>query len=149
MPTITAIRVADSLIDLAIDKGSPITNLKLQKLLYYAQAWHLAIYSVELFPDDFEAWVHGPVVPAVFRAFRSSNWATLTPQGTISLRHEAIYHLKQVWKVYGKFSAFELERMTHSEEPWRKARKGLAPDEPSHEIISKSSIKKYYASQLS
>ena len=65
--------VANHFVELLHDQGG-ISNLKLQKLLYYAQAWHLALYGEPLFRDRIEAWVHGPVVPPVFGAFKHNKW---------------------------------------------------------------------------
>lgn len=73
----TANYIATCLIRLSYEKQRPVSNLKLQKLLYYAQAWHLAIFKQPLFNDEIEAWVHGPVVPEVFRAYRDNKWASI------------------------------------------------------------------------
>lgn len=62
--------VADYFIWLANDSGSFISNLKLQKLVYYAQAWYLAIYGQSLFDEDFEAWVHGPIIPSLYQKYK-------------------------------------------------------------------------------
>lgn len=71
---LTCYNVADFFIHLANETGSYISNLKLQKLVYYAQAWHLAIYATPLFEEDFEAWVHSPVIPALYREYKSFGW---------------------------------------------------------------------------
>ena len=81
MAASTADRVAARLVNFSHEHGSPVSNLKLQKLLYYAQAWHLAFFGAPLFDEDFEAWVHGPVVPRVFRCYRSFQWAQLLGRG--------------------------------------------------------------------
>ena len=49
---------------------SDISNLKLQKLIYYAQAFHLAIYELPFFDEDFEAWTHGPVCPEIYHKYK-------------------------------------------------------------------------------
>jgi len=56
------------------DAGDIMTNLRLQKLVYYAQAWHLAILDEELFEDDCEAWVHGPVIYGLYKTYEGFNW---------------------------------------------------------------------------
>ncbi len=146
---VTAYVVAESLISLSREKQSPVSNLKLQKLLYYTQAWHLVLFKRALFAEEFEAWVHGPVVPAVFRRYRASGWMALdAPEVQPYIPALVRKHLKEVWKAYGHLSASDLERLTHSESPWIKARKGLPPDESSHEIITKDSMRKYYSSRL-
>jgi uncharacterized phage-associated protein len=126
-----------------------ITNLKLQKLIYYAQAWHLALYGRPLFRESIEAWIHGPVVPSVFWDFRKYGWKPISgPVPHCSLSEHAQSHLNEVVRVYGKFNGPMLERMTHQEAPWRDARKGLAPDEPSNRVITHEAMKKYYGARL-
>lgn len=131
-------------------KNKAISNLKLQKLLYYAQAWHLALYDRPLFSDDIEAWVHGPVVRQVFREYRSFGWRPLEIHGAsaVVFDSQTTQHLEEVTKVYGKFDGIELERMTHSEAPWRDARGMLAPDEPSNRVITHEAMKRFYSARL-
>lgn len=62
--------IADYIILYFQEHGEPLTNLKLQKLLYYAKGWYLALYDKPLFNDKIEAWVHGPVVPSIYHAFK-------------------------------------------------------------------------------
>lgn len=78
-PVTTASIIAKHILGACKAKQDFITNLKLQKLLYYSQAWHLAIYDEPLFQDRIEAWVHGPVVPSVFREYRSFRWSPIWP----------------------------------------------------------------------
>jgi len=146
MSVSSADRIADSLISLAYSNRSELTNLKLQKLLYYSQAWHLALFGKTLFEEDFEAWVHGPVVPAIFRKYRSYKWGPIA--NVSDAPQDARAHLEEVWRVYGSLSAFDLERLTHSEEPWKQARNGLAPDASSHEVITKRSMQTFYSTVL-
>jgi uncharacterized phage-associated protein len=144
----TAECIASCLINLSHDKLSPVSNLKLQKLVYYAQAWHLALFKEPLFGEEIEAWVHGPVVPVIFRRYRDYKWAPIdrvdAPHASARLKA----HLEEVWRVYGELSAYDLERLTHSESPWKEARVGVAPDESSHAVIAKDSMQKYYSSRL-
>lgn len=143
----TVDQVAESLITLSHQKQKPITNLKLQKLLYYSQAWHLAFYGIPLFDEEIEAWAHGPVVPQIFRRYRSSGW---NPISDCAMSTEPSFkaHINEVWRVYGHLGAFELERLTHSEEPWKLARTGLPPDASSNQIITKLSMQRYYSLRL-
>jgi|SRR6267154_838676 len=147
MAPATANLVAERIISLSYEKQSPISNLKLQKLLYYSQAWCLAFQRKSLFDEEIEAWVHGPVVPAVFRYYRDCKWSPI-PDAGIHSAYSFRPHLEEVWRAYGKFSAYDLERLTHSEQPWKEARGGLAPDASSNKIISKSSMRDYYSARL-
>jgi uncharacterized phage-associated protein len=137
--------VAETIIDLSRKRFiSDLTNLKLQKLLYYTQAWSLAIYDVPLFVEDIEAWIHGPVVPRVFGSFKEYRWNVIAKAVTPILENGVIFHVNAVLDSYGKFSATELERLTHSEQPWIQARRGIAPDEPSRNVIPTNHMKVFY-----
>jgi uncharacterized phage-associated protein len=144
----TANHVAARLINLSHEKQDPVSNLKLQKLLYYSQAWHLAFFKKPLYDDEIEAWVHGPVVPAIFRSYRDYKWARISRVEEFGVPVGVAAHLEEVWRVYGSLSAYDLERLTHSEAPWQVARAGIAPDVSSHAVISKDSMREYYSSRL-
>lgn len=148
MASSTAERVAEAIINLSHEQKSPISNLKLQKLLYYSQAWYLAFFKKPLFDEEIEAWVHGPVVPTVFSRYRVCRWNPIPAGDTIGVPDQVRGHIEEVWKAYGRFSAYELERLTHSENPWKDAREGLAPDESSHKVITKDVMMGYYSSRL-
>jgi len=128
-----------------LDAGAGITHLKLQKLVYYAQVWSLAFFDRPLFEEDIEAWAFGPVVRSLFRRFKGSGWQNLKKPAkcpTFDTQTEEL--LKEINRVYGCFDAKYLERLTHQEEPWKKARVGLAPEEASENIITKEEMKKFY-----
>lgn len=59
------------------DSGDSITHLKLQKLVYYAQAWNLAHFGEPLFDEELKAWTHGPVAPSVWHEYKDSRWDAL------------------------------------------------------------------------
>jgi len=106
------------------EKGDIISNLKLQKLLYYVQGYHLAFFNSEIFDNPLEAWMYGPVVPAVYRRFKTFGHSALTldPNTTeIELGADAEDLINQVLHEYGQFSAVKLMEMTHNEPPWKEA----------------------------
>lgn len=119
-----------------------MTNLKLQKVLYFAQAAHLGINGSPLFDDEIEAWGLGPVVPVVYEAFKDHGSSVIganrgSDEG-IDPYHQ--YFLQQVWAEFGKFSAAQLVDMTHEHAPWRIAK------EQGKKIISKEDMKVFYRS---
>ena len=59
------------------EAGDSITHLKLQKLIYYSQAWSLALNGIALFEEDFEAWAHGPVIPEVYQEYKEYGFNAL------------------------------------------------------------------------
>lgn len=115
---LTVEQVADYFL-LQVDEvaGDVMTNLRLQKLVYYAQAWHLAIAEKPLFQDDVEAWVHGPVVPCLYYAYRDYGWQPIPrpDRDAVAMDDQTRELLDEVWDTYGQFSAKALENLTHSE----------------------------------
>jgi|LakMenEpi03Aug12_release.lakeMendotaPanAssembly.Ray.scaffolds.fasta_scaffold324548_2 uncharacterized phage-associated protein len=146
--------VSDYFIALSNETGNLISNLKLQKLVYYAQAWHLANFKKDLFVEDFQAWVHGPVMPALYGEYKMFGWKPIIREDLTSVKlleikqllsNEVLSLLDLITDEYFGMSAFELEQLTHNEEPWVNSRIGLQMDEPSDRIITKESIMKYYS----
>jgi len=127
--------------------GRPITNKKLQKLLYYAQAWSLVLRDAPLFNEPIEAWIHGPVVPSVYRQYKEFGFAPINnqeyDQNTFPEEIEDL--LDEVWDIYGKYDANYLEALSHSEAPWIQARSTLDSDTNSSAIISHESMKNFYS----
>lgn len=136
------------------ESGDLISPLKLQKLAYYAQAWHLAIEGIELFETDFQAWVHGPVALPLFVRFADHKYSPISVefiQSEQSLKNMPLNiseHLSEVWDIYGELSAKALENLTHSEAPWLEARRGLGPLDRSSKVISKQRMKSFYGEML-
>jgi len=145
MTLTTASEIADYFIYVANETGSYLSNLKLQKLLYYAQAWHLALYDVPLFEEDFEAWIHGPVIPSLYEQYQTFEWRPLLKEvQKPQFSEELQSFLEEVTDEYFILDALELEMMTHREAPWIEARGNIHKDEPSYTIISQQSMKDYY-----
>lgn len=149
MTTHNAEQIADTIIHLARQRDIEITNLKLQKLLYYAQAWNLVFESEPIFRESIEAWVHGPVVPAVFRKFRAYRWNAIDCNVTPTTDARVIGNLNLILDAYGHLSATQLEHLSHKEEPWRVARGSRPIDEPSNEIIERNVMQQFYSSLVS
>jgi uncharacterized phage-associated protein len=151
-------------IDLAkllLAKGGPLPHLKLQKLLYYVEAWHLAILGDSIITDEFKAWMHGPVSTKVWHAFKdvthpvfnkikipASEAKAAIARIRSVLDPAQISLIDDVLKEYGKLNAYELEALTHSEAPWVVARKGVSLDSASNSAISKELMKKFYSRRL-
>lgn len=140
-------QAADFLIFESRERGDIITNLKLQKLLYYSQAWHLALQDNPLFEEDFQAWIHGPVLPSQYQRFKASEWRPILEEINLPQLSPAIQkHLIEVVDVFGTETATALELMTHNELPWQEARKGIPADQPCTALISKETMKSFYKS---
>jgi len=142
--------------------GDGLTNKKLQKLLYYVKAWGLVYFEDGIIDDDFQAWVHGPVCPEVYNAYKSYKFGLI--QSDMSEENAckivnffgAENHLNQdkldlidsVFDKYGQMTSLQLELLTHQEEPWKEARKGLSPTDTSNQIISPVTMKRYYGQSV-
>ncbi len=148
MAETTANDVANVILARYRAKRRPISNLELQKLVYYCQAWCIALLNRTLFADRIEAWVHGPVIPSLYRRFKAFGWNPITevPPAT-QLSPEATGLIDEVLRAYGKFKPWELERLTHQEAPWIRARAGLPPDAESKAEISVRDMAEYYSSK--
>lgn len=119
---VTAQDVAEYFIARAIEDDDPISNMKLQKLIYYAQGFHLALFDCVLFADPIEAWQHGPVVPALYHEYKVYGPNPIILD--VSLDYDkfdgtTLELLNDVYNLYGQYSAFALRNMTHTEPPWK------------------------------
>jgi uncharacterized phage-associated protein len=125
-----------------------INTMKLQKLIYYSQAWSLVWEEEPLFDDDFEAWANSPVIPELF----SAHQGVFTLQNTFfdskgnkdNLTAEQKETIDIVLRDYGTFSPSELSSLSHKELPWKNARVGVPSGVTSNNIISKESMQQYY-----
>jgi uncharacterized phage-associated protein len=137
--------VADYILRAANEAGEPVTNLKLQKLVYYCQAWSLALREKPLFDEKIKAWVHGPVIPQLYHRFKSAGNQPIDAEPEApSLTEEECDLIDKVLDVYLGFSSWDLERLTHAEEPWIEARGGLPPGEPCETEISTQTMARFY-----
>ncbi len=126
-----------------------MTPKKLQKLSYYFEAWCHALFGCSLINDTrFEAWIHGPVSPDLYKKYREYGWNDIeqTKDNSELFDDKTLELLESVWVTYGDKSANELEALTHSETPWKNARKGLDETEPSDNEILAEDMREYYLS---
>lgn len=135
------------------EAGDTISPLKLQKLLYYAQAWHYTIFGKRLFDEGIEAWAHGPVVRSQFERFRNiPRYQDIAIEDfnpkPVKLDSKSTKLLEDIMSIYGEHSGKFLEDLTHSESPWIDARGNLLPHEASNEEISLKSMKDFYSQKL-
>ncbi|NQZ05590.1 MAG: SocA family protein [Algicola sp.] len=145
---ISVMTFANALLDRAGEKTIKVTHLKLQKLAYYCQGLHLAVYDLPLFSDEFEAWRHGPVVSTLYHEYKKYGeqfiphepgkaFFALTPenQGMIDFVLESL----------GNSGEWALVHSTHDEAPW----KGVyVPMAYGGAAITKQSLKSYFDSVL-
>ncbi|MBD2160358.1 DUF4065 domain-containing protein [Limnothrix sp. FACHB-1083] len=121
-----------------------ITNMKVQKLLYYAQSLHLALYDQPLFAEEIQAWRYGPVCPPAYRFYSDFEAQQLPFPERKKLSHlskEIQSVLDEVWDHFGNYHAYRLSDMSHGEFPWQKARRGLPAEASSTQPISLNDLK--------
>ncbi|MDR0942290.1 MAG: DUF4065 domain-containing protein [Holosporales bacterium] len=106
------------------DGEEGISNLKLQKLCYYAQGFWLALKGECLFNEDIEAWQHGPAIFKLYEKYKEykSNPIPASSDFDIdSIPKEIASFLNEIYQEYGQYSAWKLRAMTHRESPWLNA----------------------------
>jgi uncharacterized phage-associated protein len=123
--TYPAMTIAKWFIAWAEAEDEELSNMKLQKLLYYAQGHYLGRYGHPLFSEPIQAWSHGPVVPPVYQEFKAFGRTPIDlpdddPFTWEEVDAETTRFLGEVWNTYGGYSAGRLRNMTHEEPPWRR-----------------------------
>lgn len=139
-----ALNIAKYFIKLASPEEEDfITNLKLQKLLYYAQGFHLALYAKPLFNEQIKAWQHGPVVTEIYSNYKKYRTNILPQPDDFEMEQydsETRELLDEIYEVYGQYTAPTLMRFTHKEPPWTGT---VINEEITHPLM-----KKYFETQL-
>jgi uncharacterized phage-associated protein len=129
------------------ERGS-MSTFKLQKLLYYCQAWHYVWEDEGLFREHIEAWADGPVIPAVYREHKGRytvSEKTYGPGMRRNLTDTQRGSIDAVLGFYGGKTGHWLSELTHKEAPWRDARKGLKDNQRSQKRITLDALGRYYA----
>jgi uncharacterized phage-associated protein len=131
-----------------LQRCGPLSTVKLQKLVYYAQAWHLVWNDEPLFNEEIQAWVGGPVILELYEKHKGVFKVTLgyfngNPN---SIHQESKKTINKVIEFYGNKDAQWLSDLTHMEDPWKIARIGLSDRERGSNIISLASMQEYYSS---
>ncbi len=130
-----------------------VTPLALQKILYFIQGIHMVMFGKPLYKEDCMAWIHGPVYEEVYDLFKDFKYNPIEDNrfAIFKDRFEELSEQEKmvidlVINTFGKYSGKVLEDITHEEQPWKNARMGYEPSEPSREIISKDEIRNYFVS---
>lgn len=148
--------VCDYIIVKLTEGGRHLNILKLQKILYYVQAWNLAFAGRRAFNDSFQAWVHGPVSRTIYDRFSitKSLYSFVSVADVRSgfnpftIDQDVRARIDSVLEIYGDFTGDQLEEMTHNEDPWIKARAGIAPALRCENQISDRDMAIYYGNRV-
>lgn len=143
---ITCNEIADYFITIVDEScGEELTNLKLQKLAYYAQGFHLGLFDKPLFEDIIEAWMHGPVVPVLYHKYKIHKDGILPLPEKFNLSNyseDVKWLLHRIHCVFGQYSAWRLRDFTHQEAPWKNHYN------VGNSVISLESMKSYFKNYL-
>lgn len=136
-----------------LHRSGPMTAMKLQKLVYYAQAWALVWDEKPLFSDEIQAWANGPVCPPLYDLHRGQfevrvdslfpNESSIEAPVLDDWKKETI---DEVLKFYGNHSSQWLGELTHLEAPWKDAREGIPSGERGTKEITHAAMAEYYGS---
>lgn len=129
-----------------LKRRGQMTAMKLQKLVYYSQAWGLVWDEKALFPETIEAWANGPVVRDLYERHRGIFKVDSWDGNPSELNDDERDTIQRVLDFYTKFSSQELSNMTHQEDPWVNARRGLGPGERGCREITHAAMAEYYGS---
>lgn len=128
-----------------LSKKGPMTAWKLQKLVYYSQAWSLVWDERPLFEECVEAWANGPVSPDLYKEHRGSFVVEKIARGNAAaLDKDARETVDAVLEHYGDKTSQWLSDLTHREDPWRNARRGMADGERGNVEITLGAMADYY-----
>jgi uncharacterized phage-associated protein len=131
-----------------LNKQGSMSTWKLQKLVYYSQAWHYVWEDEQLFAEPIEAWADGPVAPDLFKEHKGKYTISSSTYrlGTLrNLTEPQRGSIDAVLDFYGDKSGHWLSELTHKEAPWKDARVGLGKNERGHKRITLEAMGRYYA----
>jgi len=134
-----------------LDKKGVMSAMKLQKLVYYSQAWSLVWDGEPLFDDAIKAWANGPVIPSLYNIHKwmyQVSSATFANYAKNELSENQKNTIDTVLEAYGGKSAQWLIDQAYLEKPWVIARSDLADNERGDQVITLETIAEYYSSIL-
>lgn len=129
-----------------LNKQGELPAMKLQKLVYYAQAWSLVWDEEPLFNDRIEAWANGPVVKTLYDSHRGQFKVSTILGNPDNLTVSQLDTIDKVLGFYTDKSSQWLSDLTHKEDPWLDARQGLAMGQRGNEEITHAAMAEYYSS---
>ena len=130
-----------------LNHAGGMTTMKLEKLVYYCQAWSLAWDGMPLFQEDFQAWANGPVCPELFNTHKGRFWLNkdyYDNQPEYHFTPEQIETMDAVLRGYADKEPQYLSELTHQERPWKQTRAGIAPGAYCDKVIDKELMQDYY-----
>lgn len=160
MKTFPAIIVANFFVEKSIDEEMPISNLKVNKLVYLAHGWHLGFHEKPLIREDIEAWQYGPVVRSVYDAFKKYGKTHITKPATTGFSKEmkelaeladaeTIQFLISLWNHYRDWTPWQLSALTHEKDsPWDLVCRESETRNPFEAVIPEKTIHQFYVRRI-
>jgi uncharacterized phage-associated protein len=150
---VSANMVVDRLLSLGWDAGRPLTQIEVQKLLFFSEGWHLAIVGKPLFDEEFQAWANGPVIPSIYDRLKRYSSHTIPRSEIKSLDFLALGGLLldlslRVFETYKENDPGAMVGLTHLPgTPWIQVRQehGLPKGAPSNEVVPKDTMKVWFS----
>lgn len=147
----SALAVSNYFINKSLEEKKSVTPMKLQKLVYYAHGWYLALTKKPLVNEDIQAWDYGPVIKSVFHEFKNFGRKPINSQAEEYFSKEpysipendkdTIKLLDKIWELYSPLTAIQLSNSTHQvNSPWHNTYKNSEKGQ----VINESDIKKYF-----
>lgn len=164
--------IANYLLDLKGAEGDSLTPMKLQKLVYFANGWYLALTDRPLITEPVQAWKYGPVIDSLYHAFRDFGNQPITRKASDVRAHPntgeisrfdpsledepagedraiAMAIIDRIHEIYGKYDGLQLSDMTHREgTPWHRVRQMYPEGLPPRVKIPDNIIKEYFRAKL-
>ena len=153
----TALEIANFFIEKSLGSGEELSPMKLNKLVYIAHGWYLGLADKPLIGEAAQAWKYGPVIPSVYRRFKSYGGAQITSVEPASdlitipeVRDSELKEfLQRIWDVYGHLSGLQLSSLTHqADTPWSVIRSRSGNRDNGGAIIPNDLIKKHYKEKI-
>ena len=145
---LTALAVADRIIQFSMEDETPVTPMQVQKLVYFCHAWKLGLGHGPLFQDAVESWQYGPVIRSVYHALKHYAGDRITerlPEESASFSVTEDKIIRVIWQRYGHLDGSRLSRMTHATgSPWDQTYKA----DKRSQIIHNHVIRDYYAALI-
>jgi len=130
-----------------LERQGSMTTMKLQKLVYYSQAWSVVWDEKPLFAEEIQAWASGPVVRELYDEHKGEFQISVLDKGnTDNLKSEEKETIDAVLQAYGDKPAQWLSDLTHMEKPWNEAREGIPIGQNCENKITLASMAEYYSS---
>jgi len=120
----SALKIANYFLYKAQEDQELLSNLKLQKLIYYAQGLHIAIFNKPLFREKIKAWIYGPVVPKLYQIYKDYGTTGIPADPKFnpsSIDEKTRDFLDEIYEAFGQFSAIRLMELAHADQCWIEA----------------------------